>query len=174
MKTVRALQWAALLLQILVLGLGGRAEEETSPEGGECATARDAPRGGGRVAVHPRSALPPLLPSSTVALRGEDALIETYRGESYGTRIGLSFAPFGRARLCCAGADRISAVLHFFPFCFGDWPKGCSPSAPLALVSLALLGFHCLVCNGRFFPPCVAQDCTPLATLLPFPKSAGL
>ena len=104
----------------------------------------------------------------------QHALIETYRGESYGTRIGLSFAPFGRARLCCAGADRISAVLHFFPFCFGDWPKGCSPSAPLALVSLALLGFHCLVCNGRFFPPCVAQDCTPLATLLPFSESFGL
>ena len=105
---------------------------------------------------------------------GQHALIETYRGESYGTRVELSFTPFGRARLCCAGADRISAVLHFFPFCLGDWPKGCSPSAPLALVSLALLGFRCLVCNGRFFPPCVAQDCTPLATLLPFPKSAVL
>ena len=109
---------------------------------------------------------------------GQHALIETYRGESYGTRIGLSFAPFGRARLCCAGADRISAICTSFLSALGMGPSvldgRCSPSESLALVSLALLGFQCLVCNGRFFPPCVAQDCTPLATLLPFPKSAGL
>jgi hypothetical protein len=47
------------------------------------------------------------------------------------------------------------------------------PSGTLALLSLALLGFQCLVCNSRFFPLCVASDCTPLATLLPFPKSIG-
>ena len=100
---------------------------------------------------------------------GQHALLETYRGESYGTRVELSFTPFGRARLCCAGVDRISAICTSFLSALG-----MGPSAPLALVSLALLGFQCLVCNGRFFPPCVAQDCTPLATLLPFPKSAGL
>ena len=109
---------------------------------------------------------------------GQHALIETYRGESYGTRVGLSFTPFGRARLCCAGADRISAICTSFLSALGMGPSvldgRCSPSESLALVSLALLGFQCLVCNGRFFPPCVAQDCTPLATLLPFPKSAGL
>lgn len=52
---------------------------------------------------------------------GQHALIETYRGESYGTRVGLSFTPFGRARLCCAGADRISAVSALLSFLLWGW-----------------------------------------------------
>ena len=53
---------------------------------------------------------------------GQHALIETYRGESYGTRVELSFTPFGRARLCCAGADRISAICTSFLSALGSWP----------------------------------------------------
>ena len=53
---------------------------------------------------------------------GQHALIETYRGESYGTRVALSFTPFGRARLCCAGVDRISAICTSFLSALGDGP----------------------------------------------------